>query len=131
MTWPKVLHRPRNRGNSTREVHAPTAEALGRPVTDYPLGSLRYDLSKLRAKGLVDKLPQSRRYRLLPQGYQICLIFLKLAEKIYGPVTAGILAPVPGDAGVPPERTSRLDTLYRAVTDALDRLVGAVGLKAA
>jgi hypothetical protein len=36
---------------------------------------LRYDLAKLRAKGLVAKLPNSRRYRLLPQGYSICLIF--------------------------------------------------------
>ena len=116
---------------STREIHPQTAEALGRPVSDYPLGALRYDLSKLRAKGLVDKLPQSRRYRLLPHGYQICLVFVKLVEKIYGPLTAGILAPIPGDAVVRPERISRLDTLYRAVTDALDRLVGAVGLNAA
>jgi hypothetical protein len=46
------------------------------------------------------------------------------------PLTAGILTPVPGDAVVPPERISRLDTLYRAVTDALDRLVGALGLNA-
>ncbi len=28
------------------------------------LASLRYDLSKLRAKGLVEKVPHSRRYRL-------------------------------------------------------------------
>jgi hypothetical protein len=33
------------------------------------LASLRYDLSKLRAKGLVHKLPRSRRYQLTPQGY--------------------------------------------------------------
>ena len=116
---------------STREIHPQTAEALGRPVSDYPLGALRYDLSKLRAKGLVDKLPQSRRYRLLPHGYQICLVFVKLVEKIYGPLTAGILTPIPGDAVLPPERISPLDTLYRAVTDALDRLVGALGLKVA
>ena len=56
---------------------------------------------------------------------------MKLVEKLYGPLTAGILAPIPGDAVLPPERISRLDTLYRAVTDALDRLVGAVGLKVA
>jgi hypothetical protein len=32
----------------------------------YKLGSLRYDPWKLRAKGLVEKIPHSRRYRLLP-----------------------------------------------------------------
>jgi len=40
------------------------------------IASLRYDLSKLRAKGLIAKLPNSRRYQLLPQGYSICLVFL-------------------------------------------------------
>jgi len=34
-----------------------------------PLASLRYDLSKLRAKGLVEKLPISRRYRRCPRYF--------------------------------------------------------------
>src|SRR5437016_13530741 len=33
----------------TAELHSPTAEALGCTPSDYSLGSLRYDLSKLRA----------------------------------------------------------------------------------
>jgi hypothetical protein len=46
-------------GNSFRtcELHAPTAEALGCTLSEYRLSSLRYDLSKLRAKGLVEKIP--------------------------------------------------------------------------
>ena len=35
------------------------------------------------AKGLVEKVPHSRRYRLLAHGYQVCLIYLKLLERIY------------------------------------------------
>ena len=31
---------------------------------DYGLASLRYDLSKIRAKGLVERVPRSPRYRL-------------------------------------------------------------------
>ena len=45
---------------STAEVHADTAEALGRTTAEYTLASLRYDLSKLRAKGLVARLDKSR-----------------------------------------------------------------------
>src|SRR5881397_3958690 len=55
---------------STAEVHADTAEALGRTTAQYTLGSLRYDLSKLRAKGLVQRLHKSRRYRLTADGYR-------------------------------------------------------------
>jgi hypothetical protein len=67
--------------------------ALGCAPESYTLAWLRYDLSKLRAKGLVVKLPNSRRYQLLPQGYSICLIFLKLFERVYAPLTAGLLSP--------------------------------------
>ena len=116
---------------TTAELHPQTAEALGCSTQDYPLSSLRYDLSKLRAKGLVEKLPHSRRYRLLPEGYSICLVFLKLFERIYAPLTAGLLQPFSPDNKLQQERLSQLDKLYQRVVLALDDLVHAVGLKAA
>jgi hypothetical protein len=97
----------------------------------YTLASLRYDLSKLRAKGLVEKLPHSRRYRLLPSGYSICLIFLKLFDRVYAPLTAGLLSPVRADVKLQSQRRSQLDRLYQRVVDDLDNLIQAVGLKAA
>ncbi len=42
---------------TTADVHADTAEALGRTVSAYKLDSLRYDLFKLRTKRLVEKVP--------------------------------------------------------------------------
>jgi len=39
----------------------------------------------------VVKLPRSRRYRLPAKGYSICLIFLKLFDRVYAPLTAGLL----------------------------------------
>ncbi len=120
-------------GNSFRtcELHALTAEALGCPLSQYRLSSLRYDLSKLRAKGLVEKIPGSRRYRLLPQGYSICLVFLKLFERIYAPLTAGLLRPFSPDLKLQETRRSQLDRLYARVVSSLDELLLAVGLKAA
>lgn len=116
---------------STAEVHADTAEALGRTTADYTLASLRYDLSKLRAKGLIARLDKSRRYRLTSEGYRICVVYLKLFEKLYAPLTSGILKPVKEDRRLDDSRISPLDKLYRAVVNALDQLVDAVGLKAA
>jgi hypothetical protein len=113
------------------EIHPQVAQALDLPPSDYRLGSLRYDLSKLRAKGLVEKLPHSRRYRLLAQGYQVCLIYLKLFERIYAPLMAGVLERCPGDPKLPTPRRTQLDKLYSGVLTALDKLVDAVGLKVA
>jgi len=120
-------------GNSftTAELHPETAQALGCSTQQYRLSALRYDLFKLRAKGLVEKLPHSRRYRLLPNGYRICLLFVKLFERIYAPLTAGLLQPFFPDTQLPPQRLSQLDSLYRNLGNAIDNLVQAVGLKAA
>ena len=116
---------------TTAEIHPAVIEALGCAPEHYTLASLRYDLSKLRAKSLVAKLPNSRRYQLLPHGYSICLIFLKLFERVYAPLTSGILSPVKPDARLESKRRSPLDRLYQRVIDDLDNLVQAVGLKAA
>ncbi len=116
---------------TTAELYPHTLEALGCNPKDYSLSSLRYDLSKLRAKNLVEKMPHSRRYRLLPQGYSICLVFLKLFERIYAPLTAGLLQPFRGDSKVGEQKRSQLDRLYQRVIDDLDQLIDTVGLKAA
>ena len=97
----------------------------------YSLASLRYDLRKLRAKDLVQKLQKSRRYRLCPQGYSICLVFLKLFERIYSPLTAGLLQPYSADSKLQDNKRTQLDRLYQKIVDDLDELLHAVGLKAA
>lgn len=127
----RFSHVPAGDTFSSAEIHPDTAAALGRTTAEYTLGSLRYDLSKLRAKHLVEKLPNSRRYRLTAEGYRICLVYLKLFERIYAPLTSGIMAPAKGDRLLPESRTTQLDKLYRAVVHALDQLVHTVGLKAA
>ena len=90
---------------------------LNGTAQQYGLASLRYDLSKLRAKGLVEKLPRSRRYRLPAEGYSVCLIFLKLFDRVYAPLTAALLHPIPADQALPNRRRSPLDRLYQRVTE--------------
>ena len=116
---------------TTADLYPQTLQALRTTPEEYKLASLRYDLWKLRAKGLVEKIPHSRRYRLLPHGYQICLVFLKLYDKLYAPLAAGILQPFTADERIPTAKITALDRRYTAVLQALDDLVDAVGLKAA
>jgi hypothetical protein len=116
---------------TTRDVHEPTVAALDTTPHQYRLASLRYDLSKLRAKGLVERVPHTRRYRLLPHGYSICLLFLKLFERVYAPLTAGLLRPVTADVRLAEEQRQRLDRLYQRIVNDLDALLQAVGLRTA
>jgi len=116
---------------TTAELHPYVAEALACSPADYTLASLRYDLSKLRAKNLVEKLPHSRKYRLLACGYSVCLLFLKLFERIYAPLTAGLLCPFRGDPKLQNEKRSQLDRLYQRVLDDLNQLMRVVGIASA
>jgi hypothetical protein len=116
---------------TTAELYPEVVEALGCSPSDYSLASMRYDLSKLRAKALVEKLPHSRKYRLLPSGYSVSLVFLKLFERIYAPLTAGLLRPIADDRKLQQQRQSQIDRLYQRVVDDLHKLMQAVGLKTA
>lgn len=64
----RFAHIAAGRTFSTAEIHPHVLAALGATARTYSRASLRYGLSKLRAKGLVVKLANSRRYQLLPQG---------------------------------------------------------------
>src|SRR5947209_4356104 len=112
-------------GFRSTDIYLPVLEALGANPSQYTLASFRYDLSKLRAKGLVEKVPHSRRYRLVGKGYSICLVFLKLFERIYAPLTAGLLKPFPGDRNLVEEKRCALDRLYQRVVDDLNDLLRA------
>jgi hypothetical protein len=101
-------HIPAQQTFTTTELYPKTLAALGVPATNYTLNALRYDLSKLRAKGLVDKRPHSRRYQLRPHGYTISLVFLKLFERVYAPLTAGLLHPFRGDATLPDTNVDKI-----------------------
>jgi hypothetical protein len=114
-----------------KDLHPVSAAALDLRPEQYRLSSLRYELSKLRAKGLVERLPHSRRYRLLPPGYRICLLFLKLFERVYAPLTAGLLRPITSDSRLAADKRHQLDRLYQRLVDDLDALFHAVGLKTA
>jgi len=116
---------------TTKEIYPQTIDALGSSPADYSLAALRYDLYKLRAKGLVNKVPRSRRYQLTPHGYSLCVVFLKLFERIYAPLTAGLLHPFSGDTTLQQHKRTQLDRLYQRIADDLDRLLDAVGLKLA
>jgi hypothetical protein len=115
----------------TTDLHGDVAESLGKTTESYTLGQRRYDLAKRRGKGLVERVAGTQSYRLPSEGYRIAVLYLKLFHRIYAPLTAGIIKPVPWDARVPPERRALLDRLYAAVDRDLNQLFESVGLRLA
>ena len=107
----------------TTDLHATVAEAMGKTTETYTLGQLRYDLAKLRGKGLVERVAGTHSYRLPSEGYRIAVLYLKLFHRIYAPLTAGILEPVPWDEQFRPSGGPHLDGLYAAVDHDLESAI--------
>jgi len=113
------------------DLYGPALHALGSTESEYSLASFRYDLSKPRATGLAERIPHSRRSQLAGKGYGIRVAFLKLFEGIYAPLTAGLRAPFGGDHAPSDQKRCTLDHLYQRISDDLNALLQAAGLKAA
>lgn len=70
-------------------------------------------------------------YQLAGQGYRLSIVYWKLSEKPYAPLTAGAIHDCPNDSFLPLHRTTAVDRLYLAVKQALDNLVHEIGLEVA
>src|SRR5262249_21297217 len=60
----------------TAQLLGDVQRRLQRP--DYKLSQWRYDLGKLRGKGLVVRVPRTQRYQLTPEGYRRAVLYEKL-----------------------------------------------------
>lgn len=94
---------------------------------DYRASQLRYDLWKLRAKGLVTRVERHRRYRLTATGARLGTLLVKLRVRLLGPLAALATQPCPSRGS----STSPVETAYRQVDRALDNLFSALALNAA
>jgi hypothetical protein len=97
---------------------------------DDKLSQLRYDLGKLRGKGLVVRLPGTPRYQLTAEGYRLAVLYEKLYHRFDAPLTAAVLEPDPADTHLPQSRRAKLDRLYQALDQALARLADHFGFAA-
>ncbi len=113
---------------TTREVHARLLARHRLTEADYRPSQLRYDLGKLRAHGLVERLGTSRRYRLTPRGLKLGVLLVKLRTRLLGPLASLASAEQSRRSTRHP---SDVEAAFRQVDAALDHLCDTLGLKPA
>jgi hypothetical protein len=122
-----MVHLVGNGTFRTKDLLDSVQRTLNRP--DYKLNQLRYDLGKLRAKGLVQRVPGTQQYCLTAEGYRIGILFCKLYHRFYAPMTAALLSPVAADQRILSHRQAKLDRLYADLEQSLHRLTDYFGLR--
>jgi len=93
----------------------------------YRTSRAAYDLRKLRGKGLVSKLPRSRRYKSCPQALRALAALLVLRDHVIRPLLAGALhaETTPG-----PCHTASRDQPYATLRRDMNDLFREVGIAA-
>jgi hypothetical protein len=77
-------------------------------------GQISYDLRRLRARQLIERIPHSRNYQVTEDGLTIALFLTRLAQRLLIPGLAQLTSPGPPG----PSRLRQADRAYRdALTD--------------
>jgi hypothetical protein len=110
-----LIHRLLVHGFTNRDLRTLIAPPLGTRVEDITPGQMTYDLRRLRAHGLIERVPHSRRYTVTDTGLQHALLFTHAHDHL---LRAGL-----AQASDPsPPRKTKLHNAARAYQAAVDEL---------
>ena len=107
-------------GFRNADLRESVAPLFGLDPEHYAPGKMTYDLRRLRLHGLIERIPQSNRYRVTPEGMRIALFFTRAHARFFR-TTLSIEQPLA------PGRTSRA---FVKASKALDQLIEEVKLAA-
>lgn len=86
---------------------------------NYNRNQVIYDIRKLRAHGLVEKINRTNTYRLTGYGVKVALAFTLMRKQIYGPLHYSLFEHQP-DAGM--DNGSKLERMYRRLDSDINEI---------
>ena len=107
-------------GFTNRDLRTLVAELSGKDPKHIPAGQMTYDLRRLRAHGLIDRLPGTHRYRVTDPGLQHALFLTRTHDRLLRDGLAQLHDPT----------NRRLRAAGHAYQHAVDALVHESGLAA-
>ncbi|TVS74518.1 hypothetical protein FPZ47_27515 [Mycobacterium helveticum] len=110
-----LIHRLLVHGFTNRDLRTLIAPLLGTTAEHITAGQMTYDLRRLRAHGLIERIPHSRRYTVTDTGLQNALLFTHAHDHLLR--TGLALASDPS-----PPRNTKLHNAARAYQAAFDEL---------
>jgi len=110
-------------GFTNRDLRNCLAPLLGRRPEDMTSGQITYDPRRLRAHGVIERIPRTHRYTITPGGIRTALFLTRLSQRFLIPGMAQVTDPSP-------PAHSRLHAASRAYETAIDDLATNAGLAA-
>ena len=104
----------------TKELHQYILKHYCLEESEYTLNQLRYDIRKLKAHGIVERVGKSYRYRLTEFGKKVCLSFVLFHKKLYGPIANSLFNFKPNENITV---NSKFEKAYRRIDKEIDKLI--------
>ena len=108
-------------GWRSADVHQAILATFGLTAETYTLTQLRYDLRKMKAHGLLERIGRSYRYRLSDKGLKAALLFILFHKRVCGPLANSLFHHRPDEALKPP--TSKVETAYHKADQAIQHIL--------
>jgi hypothetical protein len=108
-------------GWSTKQIHAEVLERFNLNAGLYDIGSLRYDLRKLKGHGLIEREPGRYAWRLSGKGQRVAILFLLFHQRLCGPLAGSQFHHQPEQSHRP--KQSKLEQAYYKADHAIDEIV--------
>jgi len=105
---------------SAKELRSTLLDTFELKAHQYSPNALGYDLRKLRAHALIERLPHTHRYRLTAKGQKVALLMTLLRKRLYGPLAASAFVHKP--AAEPPPPTP-IEKAYRKADRAFQDII--------
>ena len=107
-------------GWRSADIHQAILTTFGLSASSYTLTQLRYDLRKMKAHGLLERIGRGYRYRLTEKGVKAALMFILFHKRVCGPLANSLFHHRP-DENVKPR--SKVETAYYRADHAIQQVL--------
>jgi hypothetical protein len=111
---------PQLNGWRSDDIHRAVLSAFGLSVSAYTLSQLRYDLRKMKAHGLLDRIGRSYRYRLTEKGSKAALAFILFHKRVCGSLLNSLFHHRPDETQ---KLDSKIEAAYHRADHAIQRVI--------
>lgn len=111
------------RGLTTKDIHQRVLETFRLDSKSYSLNQLRYDLRKMRAHGLMERVGKRYAYRLTEKGVKAAWMFVFFHQRVCGPLANSLFHHRPNPALKP---NGKLEAAYHKADKAIEKIIALV-----
>jgi hypothetical protein len=107
-------------GWRSADIHQAILNTFGLSAASYTLTQLRYDLRKMKAHGLLERIGRGYLYRLTDKGIKAALMFILFHKRVCGPLANSLFHHRPDETLKP---ASKVETAYHKADHAIQKVI--------